>query len=143
MRYNILQNQESIILDKLTFVNGHSDYTITQIITENNSIKGIIDFSETSNIPAIWEIMRFYVNSAQECKNKYINEITFNKFLNIYTNKVKLNEYDIKMLFKFNLYYFCQALSVYDKLIETNYSDSYINRIISRNNTIQCLLKHL
>lgn len=142
LREKILKDQRKIYLNDLTFVNGHSDYTITQLITDKRKIKGIVDFSEVSNIPAIWEIMRFYINSAPECKKQYIDFNKFNKFLKIYKSKIKLNKYDIDMLFKFNLYYFCQALSVYDKFIETNFSEQYINRIISRNNTIQCLLKY-
>ena len=57
-------------------------------------------------------------------------------------SKVKINMCYVLMLYKFNLYYFCQASSVYDKFIETNFSEQYMSRIISRNNTIQCLLKY-
>ena len=142
LREEIIKTQNKILLDNLTFVNGHSDYTITQLITNEKKIDGIVDFSKVSNIPAIWEIMRFYLNSAPECKKQLIDFHIFTKFLQIYESKVKLNKYDILMLYKFNLYYFCQALSVYDKFIETNFSEQYMSRIISRNNTIQCLLKY-
>lgn len=139
LRKNILKQQENVNLNKLTFVNGHSDYTVTQLITRQDQLVGVVDFSEVSNVPAIWEIMRFYVNSSPECKEKRIDKKQFMHFIQTYTKKIPLNPYDKSMLFKFNLYYFCQALSVYDKLLITNFSSAYINRIISRNNTIQCL----
>lgn len=143
LREEILINQKNIELNKLTFVNGHSDFTITQIITNNHRLKGVIDFSEVANIPAIWEIMRFYINSSVECEYQHLDLNKFNKFINIYTKNIQLNEYDKKMMFIFNLYYYCQALSVYDKLIETNFSEPYMQRIISRNNTIQCLKNNI
>jgi len=139
LRRDILQKQEYIEVDKLTFVNGHSDYTVTQIITSEKNLVGVIDFSEVSNIPAIWEIMRFYLNSAIEIKKMQFDEKRFIKFLNRYTDKFKLNEYDKNMLIDFNLYYFCQALSVYRKLLSSGFSTHFIDRIISRNNIIQLL----
>jgi len=140
LRRNILNNHKYIDLNKLTLVNGHSDYTITQVISRKKSLVGIIDFSEVSNIPAIWEIMRFYINSAPECKEQRIDKNKFEKYIKTYTDKVKLNEYDKEMLFTFSLCYSAQALSVYEKLLKKqSQMQRYIDRIVSRNNRIMCL----
>jgi hypothetical protein len=139
LRRKVLNKHRKVKLDKLTFVNGHSDYTVTQMITSEKKLVGVIDFSEVSNIPAIWEIMRFYLNSAPEIKEKYCHEKRFFEFLSRYIDKVKLNVYDKDMLMVFNLYYFCQALSVYDKLLSNDFSKPYMDRIISRNNIIRYL----
>ena len=138
LRREVLQKHKEINLEKLTYVNGHSDYTVTQMITNGNKLTGVIDFSEVSCIPAIWEIMRFYFNSAPEIKLKRLDKILFSDFMCEYTERIALNEYDIRMLFYFNLFYFCQALSVYDKLFLNNFSKSYMDRIVSRNIIIQC-----
>lgn len=138
LRRNILTKQKHIDLHKLTLVNGHSDYTVTQIITRDKFLVGVIDFSEVSNIPAIWEIMRFYINSVPESKEQRIDKSKFKRYINTYTDKIKLNAYDKEMLFSFNLYYFAQALSVYDKLLKEQ-SQRYIDRIVSRNNIMICL----
>lgn len=138
-RRNILQNKQHIDLSKLTFVNGHSDFTATQLITNDNKLIGIVDFSEVSNIPAIWELMRFYLNSATECKDELIDIKKLTLILKNYCEIIPLNKDDLNMLFSFNLYYFCQALSVYDKLLTTNFSQNYIDRIVSRYKTIKIL----
>jgi Ser/Thr protein kinase RdoA (MazF antagonist) len=139
LRQKILDSSKFIDLSNLTFANGHGDYTVTQVITETNKIAGVIDFSEVSNIPVIWEIMRFYLNSAPECKEQRVDEERFSKYMKVYTQKVQLNDYDKEVLFEFSLRYFAQAISIYDKLLESDFSQRYMERIISRNNTIKCL----
>lgn len=138
LRKTILRNQKPIDICNLTFVNGHSDYTIKQIITRNKSFVGVVDFSEVAYIPAIWELMRFYINSAPECIRQKIDKNKFEIYITNYMKKSRITDYDKEVFVDFNLYYFVQALSVYEKYLEEQ-SERYMMRIISRNAAIKCL----
>ena len=47
----------------VTFAATHGDYTACQFICEGKDIKAIIDFSSAEKLPAVWEIMRSYIQS--------------------------------------------------------------------------------
>jgi len=126
-RKNVINNSEFIDLSKLTFVNGHSDYSITQLITSNCKIVGIIDMTEVSSIPAIWEIIRFYLNSAQEKLDGKINILGLKQLIQNYMKICNLNFYDLDMLFNINHLYMCQAISVYYNFINTK-DEKFLNR---------------
>ncbi|MED2874994.1 hypothetical protein P4268_28125 [Bacillus thuringiensis] len=134
-RRDVISNSEIIDMSKLTFVNGHSDYSVTQIITSNNNITGIIDMTEVSKIPAIWELMRFYLNSIKERNDGRIcvNELSW--FLENYMNVCSLSKYDLLMMYKLNYLYMCQAVSVYEKFICTK-DVKFANRAKLRINKI-------
>ena len=47
----------------VTFAATHGDYTACQFICDGEDIKAIIDFSSAGTLPAVWEIMRSYIQS--------------------------------------------------------------------------------
>ena len=47
----------------ITYTSTHGDYTACQLICDEDNIKAIIDFSSAECIPAVWEIMRSYIQS--------------------------------------------------------------------------------
>lgn len=116
-RKNIINNQSFINLHNLTYVNSHSDYSVSQIITQDKKISGLIDMSEVSYIPAIWELFRFYINSAPDGDNLY-SANNFYLTIKQYIEHNKLNYYDFHCFFNLCYYYMCQALSVYEQFIE-------------------------
>jgi len=115
-RKSFLLTLKKIDLDKLTLVNGHSDYTVTQLITNGEEIAAIIDMTEVSKIPAIWEIMRFYLNSSILIEDE-LNLEVLDIILADYVKRNPLNHYDLEQLFDLNYLYMIEALSVYDKLL--------------------------
>lgn len=135
LRSNLINKLPSIDLDKLTQVNGHGDYSITQIITKNKNIRCVIDFTETSNIPVIWDLSRFFFNSiplenASIPPIKYLKDIIYD-----YSYLSNINEYDKSILWSFNTLYMAQALQVFGKFFEEQ-SEKYWNKIIERQNKL-------
>ena len=54
---------------ELTFGMSHGDYCCPQWITQNNQIICIIDFTNCSEVPYVWEVFRSYLQSAISCKS--------------------------------------------------------------------------
>jgi Ser/Thr protein kinase RdoA (MazF antagonist) len=54
------------IYEGITFVSTHGDYQGCQTIFTQTDIKAVIDFSSAAKLPAVWEIMRSYVQSSQQ-----------------------------------------------------------------------------
>ena len=50
----------------LTYTPTHGDYHSGQLIYDGVNIKAVIDFSSAATLPAVWEIMRSYVQSFRE-----------------------------------------------------------------------------
>lgn len=49
----------------VTFASTHGDYSACQLICDEKGIKAVIDFSSAKRLPAVWEIMRSYVQSGE------------------------------------------------------------------------------
>ena len=54
-------------LNRLTCVNTHGDFFISQLICGVDRINAVIDWTTACVHPAVWEIMRSYVYAAPEC----------------------------------------------------------------------------
>jgi Ser/Thr protein kinase RdoA (MazF antagonist) len=53
----------------ITYTPSHGDYTACQLVWEENHVKAVIDFSAAKSLPAVWEIMRSYVQSGGACRD--------------------------------------------------------------------------
>ncbi|MGN1346583.1 MAG: phosphotransferase, partial [Eubacteriales bacterium] len=53
----------------ITYRASHGDYTAMQFLCGEEEIKAVVDFSRAAVLPAVWEIMRSYVQSCGACKN--------------------------------------------------------------------------
>ena len=49
----------------VTFASTHGDYSACQLICDEKGIKAVIDFSSAKCLPAVWEIMRSYIQSGE------------------------------------------------------------------------------
>lgn len=54
----------------ISYVSTHGDYQGCQLIFDNQDIKAVIDFSAARKLPAVWELMRSYVQSSQYARSK-------------------------------------------------------------------------
>lgn len=105
---------------KFLKLNSHGDYNNLQIICEKNRlacrksepcrhqptpIKAIIDFSSAAQIPAVWELIRSYTYSAEECKNgDDINLNYLKAYLDAYLKYRELPLFDISNMAGFYYY---------------------------------------
>lgn len=85
--------------NKLTYKSTHGDYNAMQYLCEKNKIKAIIDFASAKKIPAVWEIMRSYMQSASDTKNPFDFDILkFCEYVKCYTQYSALTEDDLKYM---------------------------------------------
>ncbi|MCI7351543.1 MAG: aminoglycoside phosphotransferase family protein [Ruminococcus sp.] len=83
-------------IDKLTCVNTHGDYFISQLICGEDRINAVIDWTTACVHPAVWEIVRSYVYAAPECADGFINADNLAEYFREYLRFSSLNECDLK-----------------------------------------------
>ncbi len=57
----------------ITYVPSHGDYQGCQLICDEQHIQAVIDFSSAAVLPAIWEVMRSYIQSSASRETGRIN----------------------------------------------------------------------
>ena len=84
------------IVRRLTIVNTHGDFSVQQLIYNDNKETTVIDFETAKKMPIVWEVMRSYSYVDKEAKNGDLNIDTLVDYFKEFTKYVKLNEYDFK-----------------------------------------------
>ena len=85
--------------------NSHGDYSLLQLLVDNNEINAIVDFASVCCLPPTWEIIRSYTYAASECKEG--NCIDFDKFKKYLDEYLKENEIPRKdIILMPSLYFF-------------------------------------
>ncbi|MBQ9120506.1 MAG: phosphotransferase [Lachnospiraceae bacterium] len=105
-------------VSKLTCGNTHGDYMISQLLCENNEIKGIIDWTTACRHPLIWEVVRSYIFMAPECKEGRLDVDCFERYLRIYLTEGGLNAYDIQNAGRL-FYYFLAVCDFYGQYYQS------------------------
>lgn len=91
--YDFLLDQAGKIEDKST----HGDYSAMQYLCVGDRIKAIIDFASAKKIPAVWEVMRSYMQSAKDTKDPFHFDIAkFFEYVRHYMSFSSLTEWDLK-----------------------------------------------
>ena len=150
-KMNLIKHQQHIDFDRLTMLNSHNDYFITQIITEEQTIKAIIDFSEVALVPASWEIIRFYFHSAPECSESYVDKGKLSHLFKLYMSEMSLNEMDIILCIDLlitqvaqSAYGYCELLCCEDnKYIEHAMNKTKVIKYLNdnKNEILDCISK--
>lgn len=85
--------------DGITYVSTHGDYQACQLIFEGEEIKAVIDFSAANRIPAVWEVMRSYVQSSIQSRGDAKIDIEeFCEYVTEYMKCFPLTEKDLKAM---------------------------------------------
>lgn len=83
----------------ITYVSTHGDYQGCQLIFDDENIKAVIDFSSAKKIPAVWELMRSYVQSSEYCRCEARIDIReFCEYVKEYMRYFPLTEADLKAM---------------------------------------------
>lgn len=91
--------------DKLTYKSTHGDYNAMQYLCAGDRIKAIIDFASAKKIPAVWEIMRSYMQSASDTKDPFDFDVSkFCEYVRCYMRFSALTECDLKYMTYVYLY---------------------------------------
>ena len=92
---------------RLTCHPTHGDYHCRQVISQNQQIAGIIDFTTACNLPVTWEIARAFTQSDSSASNGEIDYGRFRSYIGNYLSVELLSVVDLKYLFAC---YFLQLL---------------------------------
>ena len=85
-------------LKKVTLKLCHGDYSVQQLIYNDEKETAIIDFETVRNMPIVWEIIRSYSYVDKECKDGVFNLNTFIDYVKEVMKYIKLTEYDLKYM---------------------------------------------
>ena len=85
-------------LKKVTLKLCHGDYSVQQLIYNDNKETAVIDFETVRNMPIVWEIIRSYSYVDKECKEGIFNLNTFIDYVKEVMKYIELTEYDLKYM---------------------------------------------
>lgn len=84
------------IVRKLSIMNTHGDYSVQQLIYNENKPATVIDFETAKKMPIVWEIIRSYSYVDEKAKNGKIEINNLIQYFKEVSKYVQLNEYDLK-----------------------------------------------
>ena len=120
MSKDLIENFQFDIIKKMTIMNSHGDYSVQQLIYNDNDETTVIDFETAKKLPIIWEVMRSYSYIDKEAKNGNLNIDTLVDYVKEFSKYVKLNEYDLKYASKIYLIQIVSSPFCYKQ-----YNDNY------------------
>ena len=92
----LLETFDFDIIDKMTIKNTHGDYSVQQLIYNDENGTTVIDFETAKIMPIVWEIMRSYSYVDKEAVDGELNIDILVDYFKEFTKYVKLNNYDLK-----------------------------------------------
>ena len=95
---------------RLTYLNSHGDFWISQIIVKDADLT-VIDWTSACKLPACLEVIMSYTTSAVQCKDGKIDSEGLKRYINHYSEYSHLSDYDIKIMPY--LYYYQQIMCHY------------------------------
>ena len=82
----------------ITYTPSHGDYTACQLICDGNHVKAVIDFSSAAKLPAIWEIMRSYIQSGACREGEAFDIEDFAQYVKEYMKYAPLTGRDLEAM---------------------------------------------
>lgn len=80
----------------ITYVPSHGDYQGCQLICDEQHIQAVIDFSSAAVLPAIWEVMRSYIQSSASRETGRINIEELCQYVREYLKYYPLTKTDLE-----------------------------------------------
>ena len=82
----------------ITYTPSHGDYTSCPLICDEDHVKAVIDFASAAKLPAVWEIMRSYIQ-AGACRNGEALDIgDFAQYVKEYMKYSPLSKRDLEAM---------------------------------------------
>lgn len=85
MKMDTIAKQPNFNMNDFYLGNTHCDFSVIQMITSQENIEAVIDFSEVAKAPVFWELIRFYAHSASEVEKSAFKTPMFQELINKYT----------------------------------------------------------
>ena len=131
------------IISKMSIMNSHGDYSVQQLIYNNEKETSVIDFESAKRLPIMWEIIRSYTYIDKDVKNGEMNIDTFIEYVREVSKYVKLNEFDLKYCAYIYLIQIVGSLYGYKQYNENYEQTELLNFAIFRTNLCRYLYEHL
>lgn len=104
----------------VTYTSTHGDYTACQVICDGDEIKAIIDFSSAGCIPAVWEVMRSYIQSGGVSRTESKLDIEdFSSYVKEYMKYAPLTHRDLEAMPYIYLFQLAQSSYGYKEYLIT------------------------
>ena len=131
------------VIDKMTIINSHGDYSVQQLIYNDENETTIIDFETAKKMPIVWEVIRSYSYVDKESIDGELNIDTLIEYFKEFSKYLKLNKYDLK--YAGHLYLLQLVASVFGyKQFNDNYENTQLLHFaIFRTKLCRYLYKHL
>lgn len=85
-------------LQKVTLKLCHGDYSVQQLIYNEELGTAIIDFETVRTMPIVWEIIRSYTYIDKDCKDGGLSLSTFMDYVKEVMKHIELTEFDLKYM---------------------------------------------
>ena len=106
--------------DGITYTPTHGDYTACQLICDGDRVKAVIDFSAAMCLPAVWEIMRSYVQSGGACQDGApFDTADFVSYVSEYRKYAPLTKRDLTAMPYVYIYQLSQSSYGYKEFLVT------------------------
>lgn len=92
----LLKKFDFDIINKMTIKNTHGDYSVQQLIYNDDGKTTVIDFETAKKMPIVWEVIRSYSYVDKEAANGNLNINTLVEYFKEFLKYIKLNEFDLK-----------------------------------------------
>lgn len=130
------------IINKITMMNSHGDYSVQQLIFDETEQPTIIDFEKAKKLPIVWEIIRSYCYVDKDAANGEINIETLKQYFQTVQEYVELNQYDLQYAAKIYLVQLISSSYGYKEYLDDNSHDELLQFAFFRTKTCRYLYKH-
>ena len=104
----------------ITYTPTHGDYTACQLICDGDAVRAVIDFSSAGCIPAVWEIMRSYIQSGGVSRPGSDLDIEdFSAYVREYMKYAPLTQRDLEAMPYIYLFQLAQSTYGYKEYLIT------------------------
>jgi len=107
----------------ITYSPTHGDYQGCQLICENTKIKAVIDFSSARTLPAVWEIMRSFVQTSSSRATKKIDADRLCEYVAEYMKHSPLTKADLAAMPYVYLFQLARSRFGYPQYLTTDSED--------------------
>lgn len=110
--------------DGVTYTPTHGDYQGCQLVWQDERVKAVIDFSSARTLPAVWEIMRSYVQSSAACRMSAVVDIDgLCTYVSEYLKYAPLTERDLTAMPYVYLFQLARSKFGYTQYLTTDSED--------------------
>jgi thiamine kinase-like enzyme len=142
MSKDLKENFQFDRIKKMTIMNSHGDYSVQQLIYNDQGETTVIDFETAKKLPIIWEVIRSYSYIDKEAKNGELNIDTLVDYVKEFSKYVKLNEYDLKYVAQIYLIQIVSSTFGYKQYNDNYEKTGLLEFALFRTNLCRYLYKH-